>query len=124
MSAAMTTTARQSIARVVHVPSSALRAGDLVLTHGMRVRIPEPTRYDPGTGVGRVTSARGIVENPDDHDLTGLIPAAWMHEPERDGTPRWTVHRGTTSRPGPCSAMSATRPTRAPTAEPPSARGT
>lgn len=76
-------------ARLIRVLSSDLRAGDVVLTHGMRVRIPEPHRS--GTGVDAVTSARGVVENPDAPTVILMVPAAWMHEPERDGTPRWTV---------------------------------
>ena len=82
------------------VKSSELRAGDVVLVHGMRVRIPEPRQargiYTP-PGASEplpLYVARGAVENLEDVRADGFVPLSWMYDDQpqrRETEPHWTI---------------------------------
>jgi hypothetical protein len=84
----MSTSELPAGSRYVHVATPDLRAGDIVLTHGMRVRLDtlagtHPTGH-PEHAHRTVYAWHGTVTNPDDVRREGLVPLAWW----RDG---WTV---------------------------------
>jgi hypothetical protein len=60
-----------------------LRAGDIVVTHGMRVRLDTLVTYPSGHGQ-TVYAWHGTVTNPEDVRREDLVPLSWW----RDG---WTV---------------------------------
>jgi hypothetical protein len=79
------------------VPTGELRPGDVVLAHGMRVRIDRVVPYHPGgrgcvTGPGAATltqcdlawSCSGTVTNLAEVRATGIIPRSFLYDSVRD----------------------------------------
>lgn len=69
------------------LPTSLLRTGDVVATHGMLVLLDGPVgeTTEPGT-----FASRGRVLNLDQVRAAGLVPVAWLYQDE-ESVPRWTV---------------------------------
>jgi hypothetical protein len=63
------------------VVTSQLRAGDVVLAHGMRIRLGEIKRYaETSTYNGEFFSSRGTVLNMMEVAITGHVPTAWLQD--------------------------------------------
>ena len=81
------------------VPSSDLRAGDVVLTHGMRVLIDAPRLYDSHASnrdeYPTVTAARGVVVNYNDlpESMRRMVGARAEWTIQGNDLATWTVER-------------------------------
>lgn len=78
----MTTTPRR-------VPTNELQAGDVVLTHGMRVRLYTGGRELPADRYGIAWSRPGIVENLAEVLAGDLVPEAYLTEHFQDDRGGW-----------------------------------
>jgi hypothetical protein len=70
------------MSELLMLPTSKLRAGDVVVTYGMRVRLPaEPRVYENHGHEGRAVYAwDGIVENLDEVVADGFVPRSFLTE--------------------------------------------
>lgn len=82
--------------RLTDVPTPKLAPGDVMLTHGMRVRLaPDPRILDPHPSGLPTWAWDGTVENLPDVLAQGVVPASYLIRYAPDGTVTardgWTV---------------------------------
>ena len=102
-----TTTEATPTVTLTGVKSSDLRAGDVVVSHGVRVRIPQPTKHEAWTDPKRTMQGRtiyyavGTILNRDDlPDSVAryLGPTRMEWTIQGNDLTTWTVDREETSR--------------------------
>ena len=67
------------------IPTGDIKVGDVVLTHGMRVRIDEIKTY-PGGEHGTVYTCPGTVLNLDEVREARIVPRSFLYNAARDSS--------------------------------------
>lgn len=73
----MTTTTATPVL-LTNLPTTELHTGDVVLTHGMRVRLGERNERQYSRDDLPVVWFAGTVENVEDVRAAGIVPVSWL----------------------------------------------